>query len=107
MKKLAVGCLIALTLLPSTARAADTGSIVGQVFNATKGSPEEGAVVTLRGGEADGSDEIERTVTTDSEGRYEFQDLPTGEERFYTVDAMHEGGFFPSRAISLPSDTTQ
>ena len=107
MKKLAIVFLIALALVPSTARAADSGSIVGQVFNATKGRPQEGALVTLRGGEADSSDEIERTVTTDSEGRYEFHDLPTGEERFYTVDAMHQGGFFPSRAISLPADTTQ
>lgn len=100
-------CVIVSCLLPSTAQGAETGSIVGQVFNATKGRPEAGALVTLRGGDVDGSNEIERSVTTDSGGRYEFHDLPTGEERFYTVDAMHQGGFFPSRAISLPTDTTQ
>ena len=97
----------ALLLLATPATAADTGKIVGRVMNATKDRPQPGVEVTLTGALADGSDRMTRTVTTDRAGRYTFDNLPTGEERMYVIDAGYRGGFFPSRALSLPADTTR
>ena len=101
----ALACCAALALQAPPAMGAETGSIVGRVVNATKGKPQANVKVTLTGARADGTDRMKRSVRTDSRGRYRFEDLPTGEERFYVIDALYGGGFFPSRALALPEDT--
>lgn len=100
-------CCNALWALAAPATAAATGVIVGVVENATKDRPQPNVEVTLRGADADGSNRITRTITTDSRGRYRFGNLATGEERVYVIDATYRGGFFPSRALSLPADTAE
>ncbi len=107
MKRVATIVAFLITTLVSPARGADTGVIEGRVFNATKAEPQAGVEVTLHGADPEGGDPVEETVTTDALGRYRFADLATGEERFYTIDASYKGGFFPSRALVLPSDTTR
>ena len=101
----ALATCCALLSLTTPAAAAETGKIVGRVVNATKDRPQPGVEVTLTGAQADGSDRMTRTVTTDRAGRYTFDELSTGEERMYVIDADYQGGFFPSRALSLPADT--
>jgi 5-hydroxyisourate hydrolase-like protein (transthyretin family) len=103
----AVACCGALFFGAAPAVAADSGTIVGQVVNATKGEPQANAKVTLTAAAPDGSNEKTTTVRTDSDGRYRFDDLATGEDWFYVIDALYQGGFFPSRALSLPDDTTR
>src|SRR5688500_12928299 len=98
-------CCSALLATAPPATAADTGTIVGRVVNATKDRPQPNVRVTLTGSDADGSNRIARTVVTDARGRYRFDDLATGEERVYVIDATFQDGFFPSRALSLPADT--
>jgi hypothetical protein len=36
-----------------------------------------------------------------------FEDLPTGDDRFYAVDARHDGGLFAGGVVRLPADTRQ
>lgn len=98
--------VVALVVPGAPAPAAETGTIVGRVINATEDRPQPGVEVTLTGADADGSNRITRTVTTDERGRYRFARLATGEERVYVIDAIFQDGFFPSRALSLPSDTS-
>src|SRR5687768_13611851 len=93
----AIACAIVVGA-GSTARAAERGTIVGRVLNAGTGRPEAGVKVTLTGANVDGSNRQQRTVTTDERGRYRFARLATGEERLYTIDAIFQSGFFPSRA---------
>jgi 5-hydroxyisourate hydrolase-like protein (transthyretin family) len=100
---------VALPLLISIvpASAADTGTIKGRVVNETTGEPQRGVDVKLVGAEENGNDRQEETVTTGDDGTYLFEDLPTGNDRFYVLDVRFEGGLFPSSAITIPSDTTQ
>jgi hypothetical protein len=98
--------VVGLTLLPGAAHAARTGTIEGRVVDGTTGRPRTNVEVRLQGGKAAGGDAIERSVTTDEQGRYSFGDLPTGDDRFYVVDALFQGGLFPGRALTLPADTS-
>lgn len=91
-------------LIPSVVQAAETGTIEGRVLNAANDRPQSGVTVTLSSGAA-GSDIDKQTVTTGSDGAYRFEDLPTGEDIFYALDAEYEGGLFAGRAITIPSDT--
>jgi hypothetical protein len=94
--------LLALAPL-NPARAARTGSIEGRVINGTTDRPQEGVEVTLTIGR--GEDSEERTVATGEGGRYNFDDLTTGEDVFYVLDARYEGGLFAGRPLTIPSDT--
>lgn len=109
MRRLGVVLLCCSALVTTSPRsvAAETGTITGRVVNATKGRPQPNIEVTLTGAKADGTDRMTRTVTTDRGGRYRFDELATGEERMYVIDATYQGGFFPSRALSLPADTAR
>lgn len=87
------------------ARAAEQGVIAGVVVNESTGRPQPGVRVTLTGGKEDGSARLERVDVTDRRGRYRFGSLPTGKDRIYSIDAVHSGGLFAGRAMSLPADT--
>jgi hypothetical protein len=92
--------------LQPISHAASTGTIEGRVIHGTTDRPLEGVEVTLTSGTS-GSDTETKTVTTDDKGRYSFEDLATGDEIFYALDARYQGGLFPGRAISLPDDTNR
>jgi len=97
---------ILASLLAATAGAAEVGTITGRVINESTEKPQRGVTVFLSSGTEDGSNQETRRTTTDAGGRYEFDGLPTGEDRFYALDARFRGGTFAGRAISIPSDTT-
>jgi hypothetical protein len=106
MRRLAPVVAALLLATPSSAAGAATGTITGRVINATTDKPVLGVPVTLVSGTEDGTETLRRTATTDRHGRYRFEDLPTGEDRFYALDARYDGGLFPGRALSIPADTT-
>ena len=66
------------------APATGTGRIRGRVLQAGTGTPLRRAQVTLTG-----EQNVQRLVTTDGEGRYEFFDLPAGR---FTISAA-KGGY--------------
>lgn len=104
MRRLAFLLLLLFALAPmAPARAARTGIIEGRVMNGTTGRPQSNVEVTLTQGKGDRRQE--QTVETDETGRYRFQDLPTGQDTFYVLDARYEGGLFAGRPLTLPSDT--
>lgn len=90
---------------PGAALAADTGVIEGRVVDGATQEPVRGVEVTLISAESGSDETIEKSATTDGKGRYRFEDLPTGEDRFYALDAVYQRGLFPGRPITLPSDT--
>jgi hypothetical protein len=94
-----------IALVPGSARPAPTGRVEGRVLNAATGEPVPGVEVTLTSAATGSTDTLERRLRTDERGHYRFDDLPTGEERFYALDAVFQGGLFSGRAITLPSDT--
>jgi hypothetical protein len=97
--------LMAGALLQATpAVAATTGTIEGVVTNAVTGEPQSGVEITLTTGTTEGADEAgTQVVTSDKDGAYLFEDLETGTDRFYAVDARFEGGLFSGGAITLES----
>lgn len=94
-------------LVGGNAAAAAKGTIEGRVINESTGRPQRGVRLELTSGTESGAGEVLRTAVSDAEGRYRFEDLPTGEDRFYALDARFDGGLFAGRPISLPSDTEQ
>jgi hypothetical protein len=105
-----VRAALALTLLLAlapAAGAAETGAIRGRVVNESTGEPQPGVRVTLTSARDDGSGGREMTATTDDRGRYFFDDLPTGDDRFYAVDARYDDGLFAGGVVRLPSDTSR
>ena len=101
---LLVAALAAVGIL-APARAARTGTIEGRVVNGTTGGPQRGVEVMLTSGSAE--DSSEDRVVTGADGRYSFDDLPTGEDRYYVVDAIYKKGLFAGRPVTLPSDTDE
>ncbi len=59
-------------------------------------------MITLSGADEDGSGRIRRKTTTDSDGRYRFEDLPSGPDWLFVLDASFDGGLFPGRPFSFP-----
>jgi len=106
LRRALIALAAALAICSTPAGAATTGVIRGVVVNESTDEPQPGVRVTLTSGTASG-DTTTRTVTTDDDGRYTFRDLPTGEDRFYTVDARYEGGLFSGDAITIPDDTKE
>ena len=89
------------------ANAAEAGTIRGRVLNETTGEPQAGVRVTLTSALDDGSESRRLTATTDARGRYVFDDLPTGDDRYYAVDARHDDGLFAGGVVRLPEDTSR
>lgn len=94
-----------LALSGGTVAAAETGTIRGKVVDASTGMRWQGVTVNLISATSSGSDVIEREAVTDSKGRYLFKALPTGDDRFYALDARYDGGLFAGRPVSLPTGT--
>jgi hypothetical protein len=89
-------------VLGGSARAAPTGTIRGTVHNDTTGRAQPGVEVRLVSGSRTGGGVIERTATTGRRGRFSFSALPTGRDRFYSVDALFRGGLFAGGVVTLP-----
>jgi hypothetical protein len=107
MRRLAPAAAMLVLAAMSPAAGAATGTIAGRVVNASTDKPEPGVPVTLVSGTEEGTETLRRTATTDRHGRYRFEDLPTGEDRFYALDALYDGGLFAGRALSIPADTVE
>ncbi len=108
VRRTALGLLAIATLVSvPVAEAASRGVIKGVVVNQSTGHAQPDAKVTLVGALSDGSDPMTRSVVADRKGRYRFDDLPTGEDRFYAIDVVHDGGLFSGTALTLPSDTDE
>jgi hypothetical protein len=103
---LILGALIAVAL-PTPGLAAERGSIEGVVMNVSSGRPQPGVDVTLIASTTDLSESFDRTATTDADGRFRFRGLETGQDRFYTIDAVYKGGLYPSDALQIPDDTDE
>jgi hypothetical protein len=104
---IALGALAATLALQAPAPAASTGRIEGKVVNETTGQPQRGVKLTLSTGTSSGDSDIAGTTRSDSHGRYVFDDLATGSDRFYALDARYDGGLFAGRPVTLPSDTSE
>lgn len=89
------------------ASAAATGTIEGRVVNASTGRPQPRVKLTLTTGTEAGENREMAVARSDARGRYRFTGLPTGEDRFYVLDARFQGGLFAGRPVSLPSDTSK
>ena len=76
--------VLALSLLPSLARAAENGGVLGWVED-TRGMPVSGAVISLFRGGAGGAGLV---TLSDSAGRFFLPSLPAGS---YTVRALRLG----------------
>jgi hypothetical protein len=107
VRTVAAGVALLLLSWAVPGAAAPTGTIRGRVINESTGEPQAGVDVVLVGADENGDDRQEITDTTDDAGRYEFGELPTGDDRFYVLDVRYEGGLFPSSAITIPADTTR
>jgi hypothetical protein len=83
------------------------GTIEGIVLNGATDEPQAGVEVILTSGTSEDERDVSETTTTDEDGRYSFTDLATGDDRFYAVDGIFEGGLFPGGAITIPSDTDE
>jgi hypothetical protein len=99
---LALGSVLSLTLA-APALSAERGRIEGRVINGTTGAPQPRVEVTLTRGR--GNARSQQTIETDARGRYVFDNLRTGDNIFYVVDATYRGGLFAGRPLSLPDDT--
>lgn len=96
--------VLAVLLAPRTAAAAGSGTIKGIVTNAATGMPQPGVEVTLTTGTGSGADGSgTQVVTTDRKGAYIFEDLDTGEDRFYAIDGRFQEGLFSGGAITVAS----
>ncbi|MGH2698439.1 MAG: carboxypeptidase-like regulatory domain-containing protein [Actinomycetota bacterium] len=102
--------LLSLSLVAPTPVAAQTGergSIKGVVTNGTTNEPQQGVEIRLVGGLEDAQggfrQDVADTATSNDRGRFEFQDLPAGLDRAYTLDARFDGGNFPGGVVTIPS----
>jgi hypothetical protein len=109
--RLLAAALAVLFLLAPSRIAAQTdkrGSISGVVTNGTTNEPQPGVEIRLLGGlrDDDGnfSQEISEFARSDARGRFEFSELPSGEDRAYALDAAFDGGSFPGGVVTIPAD---
>lgn len=105
MRILLLTVLVAV-LLTGPAQAAENGVIRGRAFNETTGEPAPGVEVLLSGAAEDGSGRVRRTTTTDADGTYRFDDLPSGDDWLYVLDGVFEGGRFPGSPFGFPPGET-
>lgn len=107
MRIVRAAAALILVLAAAPAHAAATGTIRGRVLNESTGEPQRGVRVTLTTAQDDGSEPERIAVTTDVRGRYLFEDLATGEDRYYAVDARYDDGVFAGGVVRLPDDTAR
>ena len=107
MRRLSVFLSATSFLLASPVSAAERGVIEGRVVNAITGKPQSGVRVQLFGLTQDRNERVSRTATTGRDGTYEFDNLTTGSEWAYVLDAHHDGGLFPGRPVTIPDNTSQ
>jgi Carboxypeptidase regulatory-like domain len=101
--KRAIVAVAILLLSSAPVGAARTGAIEGRVLDGRRDSPVGGAEVVLTIGTDD--DVTRQTVRSDERGRFSFDDLATGDDYVYALDARFEGGLFAGGAVRLPADT--
>lgn len=109
--RLLAATLVALFVVAPTqvaAQADGRGTIAGVVTNGTSNEPQRGVEIRLLGGlrdeEGNFSQEISEVATSDERGRFEFEELPSGDDRAYALDATFDGGSFPGGVVTIPSD---
>lgn len=105
-RAVSLALILSLIIAVQPAGAAEKGSIEGVVLNGATQEPVAGVLVTLTSGGVEDPPTSQRAVT-DGRGRYRFQDLRSGEDRYYALDARYEGGVFSGGAISIPDDTDE
>lgn len=88
------------------AHGAGTGTIRGRVVNESTGEPQPGVRVTLTTARDDGSAPNGVVTVTDERGRYVFENLATGDDLYYAIDARYDDGEFAGGVVRLPDDTT-
>ena len=109
VRRLAAAVLVLLFVTPAqvAAQSDERGTITGVVTNGTINEPQQGVEIRLLGGlqdeEGNFSQEISEVATSDDRGRFEFKDLPSGEDRAYVLDAAFDGGSFPGGVVTIPS----
>jgi hypothetical protein len=109
--RLLAAALAVLFLFAPNRIAAQTngrGSISGVVTNGTTNEPQPGVKIRLLGGLRDDegtfSQEISEVARSDARGRFEFPELPSGDDRAYALDATFDGGSFPGGVVTIPSE---
>ena len=106
MRRLVLTTAVLMLCVSIPAGAAERGTIRGRIVNETTGGPQGGVRVELFGSTRDRSDSVKRHVITSADGTYRFENLRTGSDWLYVIDAQHDGGLFPGSPITIPSDTT-
>jgi hypothetical protein len=110
VRLLAAALAILFLLAPSriAAQTNERGSISGVVTNGTTNEPQPGVEIRLLGGLGDDggnfSQEISEVARSDARGRFEFPELPSGEDRAYALDAAFDGGSFPGGVVTIPTN---
>jgi hypothetical protein len=105
MRRLALLSAVVLALLQPTgvAGAGPGGGVIrGQVLNGATGSPQPGVTMVLTQSKRDGPTSRTFKARSDSEGRYRFEGLSTGNDVLYALDARYDGGLFAGRVLTLP-----
>lgn len=107
MRHLTTAVLTVAFLAAGTAPApaARIGIIEGRVINQSTGRPQAGVRLALTSGTEDEAPQVVARTRSDARGRYRFEGLATGEDRFYALDARFDGGLYAGRPLTLPSDT--
>ncbi|MFN2488611.1 MAG: carboxypeptidase-like regulatory domain-containing protein [Actinomycetota bacterium] len=101
---LALACAALVVSQGAPASGAPRGTIRGRILNETTGRAGSGVLVTLTGGRGGN---LQRETRTDVRGRFRFEDLATGDDLFYALDARYDGGLFAGGAVKLPADTAR
>jgi hypothetical protein len=100
-----VATFVVLVAAPATS--AERGTIKGRIVNETTGRPQAGVQVRLEALERNAEEPVIHKVVTGEDGRYSFEDLRTGGDWLYVIDARHDGGLFPGRPLTIPGNTTE
>jgi 5-hydroxyisourate hydrolase-like protein (transthyretin family) len=99
--------LLCLLAAPAVVLAADEGIIEGQVMNGTEGAPEDsvaGLEVALYRWVGE-SKELVTTTISDEDGRFRFEDLPTGEDIVYRFELEYQGIVYGAESAFPAGDT--
>ena len=99
--------MVGVVGLLGTASATAPGAIEGKVVDGSTGLPVAGVSLRLTTGTSDGEGGVVARTRSDARGRYRFNNLETGEDRYYALDARYQGGLFAGRPVTLPSNTEQ